>query len=317
MGARSECPECEGAPFPDKKTGELVCVQCGLVLEDNISDPSHTDAFFGIGQKDRRQHGNFQNPATPGNARGSFISSADIQRIPDRDTRASLVRQRRKHIRASHTENKDRCSIIALNHLQSYRILGASNALIEEAARIFRRAYEAGYIRGRSIEAFVAASLYAAYRIHGIPVSIPKLVEQSGRNKKEITNSYGLLVRGGLINVKLDKTKKEFPPILKKLNMSMAAEAECLRILDLAVKARVTQGKSPKGMAAAIIYVVGLLIDEKRIQKDIAKASGTTEVTLRNRYRDLAEKVDLELRSPYTSSTDSTHPQRHRSQEAR
>ena len=292
----SKCPECDGTIYPDKKTGELICVKCGLVLEDNTSDPAYTTGYYGLGEKDKRHHGGFETLVTPKNSRGSFIRASDINRISDRDTRADLVRQRRSHIRATHTESKERNHMIALNHLQSYRILGASNVLIQEAAKTYKRAYNEGLVRGRSIEAFVAASLYAAYRILRIPVSLPAIVKQSGRSKKEVTGSYGLLVRRKLIKVKLDKTKKEFPPILKKLNMSMAAEVECVRVLELAVKARVTAGKRPKGLAAAIIYIVGLLIGEKRTQKDIAKAAGVTDVTVRNRYRDLAETVDLGLK---------------------
>ncbi len=46
-------------------------------------------------------------------------------------------------------------------------------------------------------------------------------------------------------------------------------------------------GKDPRGMAAAALYLACKINDVKATQKDIAYAAGTTEVTLRNRLRDL------------------------------
>jgi transcription initiation factor TFIIB len=46
-------------------------------------------------------------------------------------------------------------------------------------------------------------------------------------------------------------------------------------------------GKDPRGMAAAALYMACKANEENVIQKDIAYAAGTTEVTLRNRLRDL------------------------------
>jgi transcription initiation factor TFIIB len=49
-------------------------------------------------------------------------------------------------------------------------------------------------------------------------------------------------------------------------------------------------GKDPRGLAAAALYMACIRNDDKRIQKDVAGAAGTTEVTLRNRLRGL-EKI--------------------------
>jgi len=44
-------------------------------------------------------------------------------------------------------------------------------------------------------------------------------------------------------------------------------------------------GKDPRGLAAAALYKASIETNDKRIQKDIAEAAGTTEVTLRNRLK--------------------------------
>ena len=53
-------------------------------------------------------------------------------------------------------------------------------------------------------------------------------------------------------------------------------------------------GKGPMGIAAASLYVAALLTGEKRTQREVADVAGVTEVTIRNRYKELLEELGLE-----------------------
>ena len=46
------------------------------------------------------------------------------------------------------------------------------------------------------------------------------------------------------------------------------------------------------GLAAAVVYLSCLKTDEKKIQRYIADAAGVTEVTLRNRYKNIISQLD-------------------------
>ncbi|MEK6882489.1 MAG: hypothetical protein AABY22_22905, partial [Nanoarchaeota archaeon] len=50
----------------------------------------------------------------------------------------------------------------------------------------------------------------------------------------------------------------------------------------------------PAGIAAAALYVASLLNDEKKTQREVADVAGITEVTIRNRYKELIDKLNLE-----------------------
>jgi len=50
-------------------------------------------------------------------------------------------------------------------------------------------------------------------------------------------------------------------------------------------------------LAASVVYLASLYTGEKRIQCEIAFAAGVTEVTLRNRYRDLKRILGLDSTS--------------------
>jgi transcription initiation factor TFIIB len=47
---------------------------------------------------------------------------------------------------------------------------------------------------------------------------------------------------------------------------------------------------------AAVLYVSSVLINQTKTQREIASAAGITEVTLRNRYKELVGKLDITLK---------------------
>jgi len=61
-----------------------------------------------------------------------------------------------------------------------------------------------------------------------------------------------------------------------------------------AKKNEVTSGKGPTGVAAAALYIAAVLEGEKRTQREIADAIGVTEVTIRNRFKELVENLGIE-----------------------
>ena len=61
----------------------------------------------------------------------------------------------------------------------------------------------------------------------------------------------------------------------------------------MAEKAGLTSGRGPTGIAAASLYVAALMNDEKRTQREVADVAGVTEVTIRNRYKELFNKLKL------------------------
>ncbi|MDQ3967709.1 MAG: hypothetical protein M3275_04850, partial [Thermoproteota archaeon] len=49
-------------------------------------------------------------------------------------------------------------------------------------------------------------------------------------------------------------------------------------------------GKDPMGLAAIVLYLSCLTSGEATTQRDIAETAGVTEVTIRNRFKDLKTK---------------------------
>ena len=78
------------------------------------------------------------------------------------------------------------------------------------------------------------------------------------------------------------------------LNLSDKVQAKAIDILEKANSLDITSGKGPTGVAAAAIYISCVLVGEKRTQREVASIVSVTEVTIRNRYKEIVEKLGLE-----------------------
>jgi transcription initiation factor TFIIB len=53
----------------------------------------------------------------------------------------------------------------------------------------------------------------------------------------------------------------------------------------------ISAGKDPMGVAATVLYISCIKTGENISQKDISNAAGITDVTLRNRFKDLKNQI--------------------------
>ena len=160
---------------------------------------------------------------------------------------------------------------------------------------IYRQAAEKGLVRGRSLESMAAAAVYAACRIRGIPRSIDDIAELVKGGRKEVARCYRLIVRELKLRMPIVDPVRYVSRIVSALRLSPAVERRAAEILIQARRLGLTAGKDPAGLAAAAIYIAALELGERRTQKEIAAAAGVTEVTVRNRYKELVQKLNIPL----------------------
>jgi transcription initiation factor TFIIB len=78
-----------------------------------------------------------------------------------------------------------------------------------------------------------------------------------------------------------------------ELKLSPKTISTSVDIINKAQDVEITSGKGPMGVAAAALYVATLLCNERKTQREVADVAGVTEVTIRNRYKELIEKLKL------------------------
>ena len=84
------------------------------------------------------------------------------------------------------------------------------------------------------------------------------------------------------------------PRFASSLKLNAETQSKAVEIIESAQNVELTSGRGPTGIAAAALYVAALINGEKRTQREVADVAGVTEVTIRNRYKELLEELKLE-----------------------
>ncbi len=149
--------------------------------------------------------------------------------------------------------------------------------------------------RNESIEGVASAVLYIACRQCGVPRTLDEVSNVSRVSRKEISRIYMSVSRK--LGLKLIPTSPAdyIPRMCSGLNLHNETQSKAMEILMQASDKGLGIGKSPISVAAAAIYISAIITGDKRTQRDIAEVSGITEVTIRNRYKELAEELDTEI----------------------
>jgi transcription initiation factor TFIIB len=163
----------------------------------------------------------------------------------------------------------------------------------ESAALIYRKIAYKNLIRGRSIEAMLIASIYVACKINEIPKRFDDFIEFATVDKKKIIRCFRLIIRELNINLKASSPKNFIPRFCADLNLSGKTLKRAAELIKLAKKYHITTGKSPSGLAGAALYVAAIQEGERRTQKEISMAAGVTEATIRNRYKEIVNHLNL------------------------
>jgi transcription initiation factor TFIIB len=111
----------------------------------------------------------------------------------------------------------------------------------------------------------------------------------------EVARSYRRIISELDINVPLIDPRKYIVKVANNLNFDEKIKRKALELMELAQKKNLVVGKDPISMAASILYLVNLSERKPRTQAEIAKAAGVTEVTVRNRSKELRKKLDVSL----------------------
>jgi transcription initiation factor TFIIB len=144
------------------------------------------------------------------------------------------------------------------------------------------------------MESVVAGALYAACRRHEVPRTLDELSEASGIEKKEIGRTYRFVTRELGITILPSNPADYIARFASSLKLNPESQSKAVEILEQAQHAELTSGRGPTGIAAAALYVAALMHGEKRTQREVADVAGVTEVTIRNRYKELLEKLKLD-----------------------
>ncbi len=292
-----KCPECGGINLVlNKEKGEIICKDCGLVIEEKMIDFGQEWQEFDHEQAEKRRRTGAPMTYTKyDRGLGTDVGqTSDLYQLKSKG-RNKFFRLRKWQYRISTAiERNLKLALAELKRVASY--LKLPKSVEEESARIYTMAVQRGLVRGRSMESVVAGALYAACRRHEVPRTLEELSEASGIDKKEVGRTYRFVTRELGIRILPSNPVDYIARFASALNLNANTQSKAVEILEQAQKAELTSGRGPTGIAAASLYVAALMNNEKRTQREVADIAGVTEVTIRNRYKELLNKLNIEIK---------------------
>jgi len=295
------CPECgRSRLMKDYDAAEVVCTDCGCVIFEKLTDTSPEWRAFDDEQRARRARvGAPMTYTIHDKGLSTVIDWHDHRSSGKRLTSAQrielyVLRKWQRRVRVSDaTERNLAVALSDLSKLSS--ALNLPKNILETASVIYRKAIKKRLIRGRSIHNVTAAAIYMSCRQCGIPRTLDEIAEAASLNKKDVGRSYRFMVRELEAFVPPSTSRNYAARFSNKLVISGRAEGIAIRILETAKKMKLTSGRGPTGIAAAATYVATVLTNERKTQREIAEIANVTEVTIRNRYKELLELILIEV----------------------
>jgi transcription initiation factor TFIIB len=215
--------------------------------------------------------------------------------VIDANTRMRMSRLRTWDYRSqvhSSTERSLQKAFFILSRLKDS--LGLPPHITEKAAYTYRKAQERGLVRGDTIDSVLAASIYVAARQSGVPRTLDEISEISNVKLKHVARSYRRIVIELDIKAPIIDLSKYIMKVANKLGFDEKIKRKALELMEKAQKKNILVGKDPVSMASSILYLADVAEGHHKTQSEIAKAAGTTEVTVRNRSKELRQKLGLD-----------------------
>ena len=273
------CPECGGRIIPIHESGDVICGQCGLVIDEKSIDFAHSGrrAFTSHEKKQRETTGSPISKLLPDIGLTTVIDKRDI-------TSPDLKRAAKWNTRISWEKRNLLIAITELKRISSN--LNLPDHVKEEAMLLYKKAFKKKLLRGRSINGMVAACLYYACKVKRIPRTFQEIIEEASVDAKEVRRCYTVIIREFKLKVPNSDPIALIPKFITDMGLNNEIEVLTVELLN-AYKSNVsTSGKDPKGIVAGAIYLACKINGQLVTQSEVAKTIGVTEVTLRSRYKE-------------------------------
>ena len=258
------CPDCSSEEIRNEGDGIMTCNKCNSIFD---SGPQWTR--YNPKSPARKQSKNIENEG---------ISSKTIMKW-QRETRTGNLASRSILLASEEIERiSDEIKI--------------TDSIKESALEIFSSSSKSGLVRGRSSEKVAAASIYTACRMANVPRTLDEIADKSNLNRNELSRLHKLIVRKLKLKVGFTNIGNLLPRFATKLALNKNIQNDAQDIIELVESSDYRQGISPAALLGAALYISCKNNKIRRSQLEIAKAVGTSEVTLRNRAKEILSLID-------------------------
>jgi len=294
LAIRLICPDCRD-PNPklseEFSSGDLVCQSCGLVLGDRIVDTrSEWRTFANDEGDDPSRVGAAADPLMEG------IEQLDTM-ISFRDGGSGISRELQRAATRAHGSRAERNILTAFRDISAMcEQFSLPKTISDIAKQVYKRSDEEKLLRGKPMEAVVAACIFIACRQAHVPRSFREICKLTQVSKKTLGQCYKALEQafnltpGASANSNHNgNTTTGAEDLLSRycnhLDLPPNVQSICRDIIRKARELGIADGRSPVSIAGGAIYFTAHLLGQPRPAKDISTVAGVSEGTIRLVYR--------------------------------
>ncbi|MGB7955308.1 MAG: transcription initiation factor IIB [Candidatus Nitrosopolaris sp.] len=293
------CDQCKGyTVIFDMVSSEYVCSSCGCVANDKFFNNEHLSGYSGqSGFSDRSRTGMPESLAIHHKGLSTLIGMGDTDargKALEPAQRLKMQRLRTWNNRSQLNDSISRNLEKALKFLNNFGDkLYLSQAVMESAAYIYRKAAIKKLAKGRSTLGLVGAALYAACRETATPKTISDVASVCNLSSKDVMSHYKLILRELSLQMPVLHGPDYVTLIANRLDLSEKTKREALKIFSEVQQNRISIGKNPRALAGAVIYLASQTCNEFLRQVEICQVADISTVSLRKRCKEI--KATLEV----------------------
>src|SRR5918997_1361621 len=281
----------------DNVSFEYVCSSCGCVSKQDPNNESSGNYRNNSGYTDRTRTGMPESLAVHNKGLSTLIGIGDTDargKALEPSQKNSMQRLRTWNNRAQLNDSVSRNLEKALKLLNNFGDkLYLSQAVIEGAAYIYRKAAIKKLAKGRSTLGLVGAALYAACRETATPKTIADIAGVCNLSSKDIMSHYKLILRELSLQMPVLNDPDYVTLISNRLNLSEKTKREGLRIYSQVQQHRISIGKNPRALAGAVIYLASQACNEFLRQVEICQVADISTVSLRKRCKEIKSNIAI------------------------
>lgn len=281
----------------DMVSSEFVCSSCGCVANDKFFNTEHSSGYSTQSEySDRSRTGMPESLAIHHKGLSTLIGMGDTDargKALEPAQKMKMQRLRTWNNRSQLNDSISRNLEKALKFLNNFGDkLYLSQAVLESAAYIYRKAAVKKLAKGRSTLGLVGAALYAACRETATPKTISDVAAVCNLSSKDVMSHYKLILRELSLQMPVLHGPDYVTLIANRLNLTEKTKREALKIYSEVQQNRISIGKNPRALAGAVIYLASQNCSEFLRQVEICQVADISTVSLRKRCKEIKATLD-------------------------
>ncbi|KAM6496114.1 Cyclin-like protein [Amanita muscaria] len=293
LAVRLICPECRD-PNPniveEFGSGDLVCGTCGLVLGDRIVDTrSEWRTFANDEGDDPSRVGAATDPLMEGMEQLDTV-------ISFRDGGTGIARELQRAASRSQSSRSERNLLTAFRDISSWcDQFSLPKTISDIAKQLYKRSDEEKLLRGKPLDAVIAACIFIACRQAHVPRTFREICNLTNVSKKVLGQCYKALEQAFNLTPGASATTQTLsntsgPENLlvrycNHLDLPANVQSICSDIIVAAREHGIADGRSPVSIAGGAIYFTCHLLGKHKSVRDISTVAGVSEGTIKLVYR--------------------------------